>query len=284
MLGMPHSSLKPLPWFVSKLSGELRARRSFSSGSRAGRGSELVLNRLVFVPVQTRQTQKKYCMEGQISPARLGFLMTIFLPNPSEVQTAKMSMDLDESVPISDFHAQQQPEATCVPPPVQFMKGYILIRRSILCCNCGSPIDGTSSAGTFLHYYDGSVLYELTRIGALCHDCIKLTVDISQDVQRESNLHFCRDCEVRSPTKDETRNENANIGVIEMAPTPKYLAHRSPGIPRAARFMFAEVERFVESTDYRCQFYLDRATLATDKGQDHYSTRSFPGNYTSTDL
>ncbi|CRG83680.1 60S ribosomal export protein NMD3 [Talaromyces islandicus] len=70
-----------------------------------------------------------------------------------------MSMDLDEAVPISDFHAQQQPEAT------------------ILCCNCGCPIDGTAAAG------------------ALCHDCIKLTVDISQDIQRESNLHFCRDCE-----------------------------------------------------------------------------------------
>lgn len=56
-------------------------------------------------------------MEGQISPARLGFLMIIFLPDQSEVQTAKMSMDLDEAVPISDFHAQQQPEATCVSCP-----------------------------------------------------------------------------------------------------------------------------------------------------------------------
>jgi nonsense-mediated mRNA decay protein 3 len=70
-----------------------------------------------------------------------------------------MSMDLDPGVPITDYNAQQQPEAT------------------ILCCNCGAPIDGTSSAG------------------ALCHDCIKLTVDISQDIQRESTLHFCRDCE-----------------------------------------------------------------------------------------
>ncbi|GAM35055.1 Nmd3 homolog [Talaromyces pinophilus] len=70
-----------------------------------------------------------------------------------------MSMDLDPGVPITDYNAHQQPEAT------------------ILCCNCGAPIDGTSSAG------------------ALCHDCIKLTVDISQDIQRESALHFCRDCE-----------------------------------------------------------------------------------------
>lgn len=48
---------------------------------------------------------------------------------------------------------------------------------SILCCNCGAPIDGTSSAG------------------ALCQDCVKLTVDISQGIQREAVLHICKDCE-----------------------------------------------------------------------------------------
>ena len=47
----------------------------------------------------------------------------------------------------------------------------------ILCCNCGAPIDGTSSAG------------------ALCSDCVRLTVDISQGIQREGVLHICRDCE-----------------------------------------------------------------------------------------
>lgn len=49
--------------------------------------------------------------------------------------------------------------------------------NSILCCNCGVPIDGTKSAG------------------ALCYDCIKLTVDISEGIQREATLHTCRDCE-----------------------------------------------------------------------------------------
>lgn len=49
--------------------------------------------------------------------------------------------------------------------------------NSILCCNCGAPIDGTSSAG------------------ALCYDCIKSTVDISQGIQREATLHFCKDCD-----------------------------------------------------------------------------------------
>ncbi|KAL2152974.1 hypothetical protein VTH82DRAFT_4129 [Thermothelomyces myriococcoides] len=48
---------------------------------------------------------------------------------------------------------------------------------TILCCNCGAPIDGTASAG------------------ALCYDCIKSTVDISQGIQREATLHICRDCD-----------------------------------------------------------------------------------------
>lgn len=47
----------------------------------------------------------------------------------------------------------------------------------ILCCNCGAPIDGTRAAG------------------ALCDDCVKLTVDISQGIQREATLHTCRDCD-----------------------------------------------------------------------------------------
>lgn len=48
---------------------------------------------------------------------------------------------------------------------------------SILCCNCGVPIDGITSAN------------------ALCYDCVKLTIDVSQGIQREATLHFCRDCD-----------------------------------------------------------------------------------------
>ncbi|KAL2267807.1 hypothetical protein VTJ83DRAFT_5084 [Remersonia thermophila] len=48
---------------------------------------------------------------------------------------------------------------------------------TILCCNCGAPIDGTSSTG------------------ALCYDCIKSTVDISQGIPREGTLQTCRDCD-----------------------------------------------------------------------------------------
>jgi nonsense-mediated mRNA decay protein 3 len=53
----------------------------------------------------------------------------------------------------------------------------LLTNTSILCCNCGAAIDGTTSAG------------------ALCFDCIKLTVDVSQGIPREATLHFCRDCD-----------------------------------------------------------------------------------------
>jgi nonsense-mediated mRNA decay protein 3 len=55
--------------------------------------------------------------------------------------------------------------------------GAKLIVSRILCCNCGAPIDGTTSAG------------------ALCYDCVKLTVDISEGIQREATIHMCRDCE-----------------------------------------------------------------------------------------
>ncbi|PNS18401.1 60S ribosomal export protein NMD3 [Sphaceloma murrayae] len=69
-----------------------------------------------------------------------------------------MSMDLDAPVPMAQM---QNPQTTA----------------TILCCNCGAPIDGTKSAG------------------ALCYDCIKLTVDISEGIQREGTLHMCRDCD-----------------------------------------------------------------------------------------
>jgi nonsense-mediated mRNA decay protein 3 len=69
-----------------------------------------------------------------------------------------MSMDIDAPVALPSVHAKPQ-------------------AATILCCNCGAPIDGTASAG------------------ALCYDCIKLTVDVSEGIQREGVLHTCRDCE-----------------------------------------------------------------------------------------
>ncbi|GJN80770.1 ribosome-binding protein [Purpureocillium lilacinum] len=70
-----------------------------------------------------------------------------------------MSMDLDDDAPVAIGGQSQQTGAT------------------ILCYNCGAPIDGT------------------TATGALCFACVKLTVDISQGVQREATLNFCRDCD-----------------------------------------------------------------------------------------
>jgi nonsense-mediated mRNA decay protein 3 len=70
-----------------------------------------------------------------------------------------MSMDLDAPVNLPERPLVQQPTAT------------------ILCCNCGAPIDGTAAPG------------------ALCFDCIRLTIDITDGIQREATLHTCRDCE-----------------------------------------------------------------------------------------
>lgn len=50
--------------------------------------------------------------------------------------------------------------------------------KSILCCHCGTPIDGSANGGL-----------------AICFDCIKLTTDISEGIPREATLHFCRGCE-----------------------------------------------------------------------------------------
>lgn len=62
-------------------------------------------------------------------------------------------------------------------PPPLLRVCELTSRHRILCYNCGAPLDGTVSGG------------------ALCDDCIKLTVDVSQGIPRESFLHFCRDCD-----------------------------------------------------------------------------------------
>ena len=47
-------------------------------------------------------------------------------------------------------------------------------RYRIFCCDCGAPIDGTQSTN------------------ARCFDCLKVSNDISEGVQREATLHFCK--------------------------------------------------------------------------------------------
>lgn len=69
-----------------------------------------------------------------------------------------MSMDLDAPVALPSRHKPQT-------------------AATILCCNCGVPIDGTAS------------------VGAFCYDCVKLTHDVSEGIQREGVLLSCRDCE-----------------------------------------------------------------------------------------
>ena len=93
---------------------------------------------------------------------------------PEEVA---MSMDIDTTVALPARPVVPQQSATHVFAPACATQRQADKLYSILCCNCGAPIDGTSSAG------------------ALCSDCIKLTVDISQGIQREAVLHTCRDCE-----------------------------------------------------------------------------------------
>ena len=89
-------------------------------------------------------------------------------------------MDLDAPVSMQpvEFHPQQQ-AATYVSPTheINFLSLIRAFFYRILCCNCGAPIDGTTAAG------------------ALCEDCVKLTIDISEGVQREATLHCCKDCE-----------------------------------------------------------------------------------------
>lgn len=47
---------------------------------------------------------------------------------------------------------------------------------TVLCCNCGIPMVGTSGL-------------------VMCGDCIKSTTDISTGIPREAHLSFCRNCE-----------------------------------------------------------------------------------------
>ncbi|EMR68852.1 putative nonsense-mediated mrna decay protein 3 protein [Eutypa lata UCREL1] len=69
------------------------------------------------------------------------------------------SMDLDTPMPMAPSAQGSMTAAT------------------IFCCDCGAPIDGTQSTS------------------ARCFDCLKLHHDISEGIQREATLHFCRDCE-----------------------------------------------------------------------------------------
>ncbi|KAH3669394.1 hypothetical protein OGAPHI_001515 [Ogataea philodendri] len=57
-------------------------------------------------------------------------------------------------------------------------------QATVLCCNCGVPMDGSTGL-------------------VMCYDCIKLTVDITEGIPREANVSFCRNCErfLQPPTQ-----------------------------------------------------------------------------------
>lgn len=48
-------------------------------------------------------------------------------------------------------------------------------KATVLCCNCGIPIDGSTGL-------------------TMCYDCIKQNVDITKGIPREINISYCRGC------------------------------------------------------------------------------------------
>ncbi|KAI9726730.1 MAG: ribosome-binding protein [Chrysothrix sp. TS-e1954] len=70
-----------------------------------------------------------------------------------------MAMEVEPFVPISSIPLPERNPAT------------------ILCCQCAAPISGVDS------------------VDSLCYDCVKLRVDVTEGVQRDANLHQCRDCD-----------------------------------------------------------------------------------------
>ena len=79
--------------------------------------------------------------------------------SPDRSSSTMSAMDIDSAgVPLPSFPERQSAIAT------------------ILCYNCGAPIDGTQAAG------------------ALCSDCLKTTVDITSGIERDGVIFMCRDC------------------------------------------------------------------------------------------
>ncbi|KAI5818753.1 NMD3 family-domain-containing protein [Pyronema omphalodes] len=68
-------------------------------------------------------------------------------------------MDLDSGVAYTPSYNAQQAQ-----------------KANILCATCGAPMSGNN--GT-----------------AMCEDCIRLNVDISEGIQREASIHYCNGCE-----------------------------------------------------------------------------------------
>lgn len=116
-------------------------------------------------PADNSQTISKKLV-GQI----LRFPHAALLPSPCPSTLYSSTSSFCDTQPAPTMSMDLDNGAVAFQPSAQNA-------ATILCCNCGAPIDGTTSAG------------------ALCYDCIKLTVDISEGIQREAVLHSCRDCD-----------------------------------------------------------------------------------------
>src|SRR6266487_4293276 len=91
--------------------------------------------------------------------AQLSSVLDIFLGVSLISSSPEAAMEVDSTASVVPLQQVQQTVAT------------------VLCYNCGVPIDGTTAAG------------------ALCEECVKLTIDASQGIQREAVLHTCPDCD-----------------------------------------------------------------------------------------
>ena len=89
-----------------------------------------------------------------------------------------MAMEIDNQIALPTRPLANLQTAATQVPLQDLAHGLTQLTTSrILCCNCGAEIDGTTAAA------------------ALCNDCIKLTIDISQGIPREAVILTCRDCE-----------------------------------------------------------------------------------------
>lgn len=130
--------------------------------------------------------------------------------------TIAMSMDIDTPMDM----VSTQVDVTSIKPIPQR-------QPTILCYNCGAPIDGTSAAG------------------ALCADCVRLTIDISEGIPRGKSRRRTWLSKRRDPAADALcRGHITHLQRLrKMATTSGSLDHCSTRVERAARFMFTKTTR-----------------------------------------
>ncbi|KAK4151797.1 putative nonsense-mediated mRNA decay protein [Chaetomidium leptoderma] len=135
---------------------------------------KIVQAQLRVLPPRAKAAQEKETAEmwGKLKDLGNGLL------KPFGLSTDSFKMVKDENTAKEHQNSSRHPMMDLdAPMAMAPLVGTARTGATILCCHCGAPIDGTASAG------------------ALCYDCIKSTVDISQGIQRDGVLHVCRDCD-----------------------------------------------------------------------------------------